>query len=51
MLNKNKILKHIDYGILFSVIALIIIGLVTISSATHAFSEDGNMRNLLMQAA
>lgn len=51
MYNKNKVLKHIDYGILLSVAALIIIGLVTISSATHVFTDSGSMRNLLMQAA
>lgn len=50
MNDKNKILKHIDYGILLSVLALIIIGLITISSATHAFTENGTTRNIMMQA-
>lgn len=50
MYNKNKMLKHVDFGIVFSVIALIIIGLVTISSATHAFSDSGSMKSIIMQA-
>lgn len=51
MYNKNKMFKHIDFGIVFSVIALIGIGLMTISSATHAFTDGGSMKNLIMQAA
>lgn len=51
MLDKNRILKHVDYGIVFSVIALMVIGFMTISSATHAFADNGSMRNLIMQVA
>ncbi|KMT21545.1 rod shape-determining protein RodA [Clostridium cylindrosporum] len=51
MFDKNRILKHIDYGIVFSAFALILTGLMTISSATHAFSDGGSMKNLLMQIA
>ncbi|MEG0371421.1 MAG: FtsW/RodA/SpoVE family cell cycle protein, partial [Clostridium sp.] len=51
MFNKNRMLKHIDYGIVSSVIVLVIIGLMTISSATHAFSDNGDTKKLIMQAA
>ncbi|MEF9934590.1 MAG: rod shape-determining protein RodA [Clostridium sp.] len=51
MFGKNRMIKHIDYSIVFSCVALIIIGLMTISSATHAFSDGGSMRNLIMQGA
>lgn len=50
MSDKSKILKHIDYGIVLSVFALFIIGLITISSATHAFTDNGNIRNVMVQS-
>jgi rod shape determining protein RodA len=49
MLLNKKIFRNVDYSILISMIAIVIIGLITISSATHAFKDDGNMRNFIVQ--
>jgi rod shape determining protein RodA len=51
MLSNKKVLKNIDYNILFSVVAVVIIGLITISSATHAFKDDGSARLFITQIA
>lgn len=39
---KKKILRNFDFGLLFNVILICIIGIVIISSATHAFSGGSN---------
>jgi rod shape determining protein RodA len=49
MVFNRKVLKNIDYSILLSMIVIVIIGLITISSATHAFREDGNVKTFITQ--
>lgn len=44
----RKILKNFDFGLLINVILICIIGLIIISSATHAFN-GGSLRSFMMQ--
>lgn len=47
----KKIFKNFDYSIFFSMIAITIMGIVTISSATHAFTDGGDAKMFLTQTA
>jgi rod shape determining protein RodA len=49
-LNLNKkVLRNFDFGLLVNVIFICIIGIVTISSATHAFKDGGTIRFFAQQ--
>lgn len=45
----KKLLKNLDYSIIFSMFAIALIGFMTISSATHAFQEGGSMKVFVVQ--
>lgn len=40
MIINKKVIKNLDYGILFSIIAIVIIGIITIGSATSTVSSN-----------
>ena len=44
----RKMLKNFDFGLLFNILLLSIIGIITVSSATQAFSGGSN-RNFVLQ--
>ncbi|HAZ36925.1 MAG TPA: rod shape-determining protein RodA [Clostridiaceae bacterium] len=45
----KKIFKEMDYSILFSMIAICILGIISIGSATNAFVEGGNPKTFITQ--
>lgn len=47
----RKLLKNIDYSILISMVIIAVIGIITISSATLAYLEDGNHSKFIVQIA
>ncbi|MFQ5771779.1 MAG: rod shape-determining protein RodA [bacterium] len=49
MFRENKLMRHLDFGILITVIVLIIIGLVAIYSATYASESQSGHLNFKRQ--
>lgn len=45
----KKMFKNLDYGLLFSMIVIAIMGIITISSATKAFSIGGSPQKFYIQ--